>query len=346
MKTIKISFLVSLILFFSTNLYCQTGSKYLNDLIKTAEQQQDEKYNRDHPRETYTPPPPKYIYNGVEYSTEAARDAAKKAAEETAKKENFIKNEKTKIDAGFKSINSTNNNISSGFRSIGESMKTNSNTSSGFREIGESMNRYVKNPTNLERSAVAISDKVMHGAKTAYDVITDPRVRETADAITNLSGKNVLLLPIDKSTQKMNETIAEAMQQKAGYERGSAKDKAVTLAVSSFTDFAFGHVKQEISDKYFPDNKNPRLFINQTPRQEANIWKENAASYLGVRGKAIGDAVWYGKNTPVTISDYMDDLRLAAAGKITTEELWRRTNERWKKYAVDAAKRALTFGGE
>ena len=80
------------------------------------------------PRDTYTPPPPKFIYKGVEYSTKAAMDAAIKEEE----RKNFLTNVKPEIDAGFREINPTSNT------SNPRQINSTNNTSSGFREIGQS----------------------------------------------------------------------------------------------------------------------------------------------------------------------------------------------------------------
>jgi len=290
----------------------------------------DTQRSRGNERErTYIPPIPeeKYEYDGVTYSTRKEMEAAKaraEAAKKKAKEENWRNNIKPGIDAGFRPINSANN--SSGLRQF------NSANNTGFREPGES--------SKIGKNVEQWGDKISDAAK----VTTDPRVWKTVDDAANLTGKNVLLRPIDITGQEMNRIVTDAAQQKAGYARGSAEDKAVTLAVSDFTGFISGHVKQEVSNKYLSNNKNPRLLINQSPRQEANIWKENAAGYLGGRSKkAMDDAAWHGKNTPMTVSEYLEDLKLYADGKITKEEMNRREKERWYNYFQRVVKQALSL---
>ena len=321
-------------LFFCTDLYCQTGNSAVDNFInQNRQRERDERDAYDAlqrktitpvNRDTYNPPPSeKYIYNGVEYPSKAARDAAIKRATDEAERNNFITNIKPRIDAGFKQINPTNN------------------TSTGFREIGQSMNRYVEKPAKLERKMVAVSDKVMRGTKTTYDVITDTRVRETAGAVGNLSGKNVLLNTIDKPAQKFNQIVADAVRQKAGYARGSAKDEAVTFVVSSVTDLPFDQIKQDISDKYFPNNENSRLLVTQSPKESMNDLKETIADYLGIHSKAIDNATWYGKNTVTAIFDTFSDIKDVAGRKISVAEYNRRWEDRWKNYSKGAVNEGL-----
>ena len=274
-------------------------------------------------REASPPPPQKHTYKGVDYSTKAAMDAAIKKEKEETEKKHFQQNIKPKVDAGFRSINST------------------SNASSGLRDVGVNRNQHTKRPRITERQAVAVSENVMHNAKNTHDIITDARVWKTADDIVNLSGKNVLLLPIDKSAQKMKQVVTDAIQQKAGYTRGSAENKAVTLAVSNLTNFTSNSVKQDINRRYFPDSKSSQLFVNKSLKQELNDWKENIANYLGIRGKAIDNVAWYGKNTPITINESLKDILAAVKEEISTAEYNRRRESRWSNYGQSAVKQAL-----
>ena len=274
-------------------------------------------------RDTYTPPaPPKvYPHNGVNYLTAAERDAAISKEQEKAKKEKFLR-EKPNNDAGFRAINSTKGNTSSGFKEINST----NNTSTGFREIGQSASM-----TTTTRPKV----------QSLIDVTTDARTWKTVDNIANLSGKNTLLIPVDKSTQKLKQVVTDAARQKAGYARGSAEDKAVTLATSKVTGLISGSIKQDISNKYLSGNKNSRLLITQTPGQLLNEWKENIANYFGIRSKAIDNAVWYGKNTPMTIKEHLDDILATVKGTISESEFNRRWQNRWSKYGQDGVKKAL-----
>ena len=93
--------------------------------------------NHTTPRIINTPSTPKYTHNGTDYPTKAAMDAVIKKEKEEAEKKNFLENVKPKVDAEFKSVNSTSNATKSGFKSVNSTSNT---TESGFRSVNSTSN--------------------------------------------------------------------------------------------------------------------------------------------------------------------------------------------------------------